>query len=227
MGAGVDGASPAAVLSTQLQPASSVGLGLVLPLTGCPQGQAEAGMPKGEVGSAGCRERRWGRTALPARLKCGGHLLILPANAEKMGAPYVIKGKLWLFFSLVVWLEGEDAPVSLGAAGLQLCPPEGMRAALGAQRRVCLGPGDNCSLPWCVGDERASEEEETACFQLLTNNLHRLVSNRNTMALSNGRWAAASSHITRCEIRAGIFFSCNRCSVLRCLEITSQGSSLL
>lgn len=164
MGAGVDGASPAAVLSTQLQPASSAGLGLVLPLTGCPQGQAEAGMPKGEVGSGGCGERRWGRTALPARLKCGGHLLILPAKAEIMGAPDVIEGKLWLFFSLVVWLEGEDALVSLGAAGLQLWPPEGMRAALGAQRRFCLRPDDNSSLPWCVGDERASEEEEIACF---------------------------------------------------------------
>lgn len=180
-------------------------------------------MPKGEVGPGGCGEKRWRGQHCPlARLQCGDHLLILPAKAEIMGSPDINEGKLWLFFSLVVWLEGEDAPVSPGAAGLQPRPPEGRRAALGAQRKVCLRPDANGSLPWCAGDERANEGEEIACFQLLTNNLHRSGSNRSTMALSNGKWAAAPSCITRCEIRAGGFFSCNQCFVLRCLEIPRE-----
>lgn len=60
MRAGADGASPVAILSAELQPASSVGLGLVLPLAGRPQGRAEAGMPGGEVGSGGMHgEEMW------------------------------------------------------------------------------------------------------------------------------------------------------------------------
>lgn len=158
----------------------------------------------------------------PTRLKCGDHLLILPAKAEIIVTPDVNEGKLWLFFSLVVWLEGEEAPVSPGAAGLQSQPPEEMRAALGAQWRVYLGPNANSSLPRCVGAERANEGKEIARFQLLTDNLHRSVSNRNTMALSNGKSAAASSCTMRCEISSGVFFSCNRCFVLRCLAIPHE-----
>lgn len=58
MRAGADRTFPAAILSAKLQPGSSAGLGLVLPLAGCPQGRAEAGMPGGEVGSGGCKEGR-------------------------------------------------------------------------------------------------------------------------------------------------------------------------
>lgn len=58
----------------------SCGIGVVLPLAGCPQGWAEAGMPKDELVSRGCRWKRRERTALPARLKCGHPLLVWPAK---------------------------------------------------------------------------------------------------------------------------------------------------
>lgn len=87
-----------------------------------------------------------------------------------MGCPDVNEGKCWLFFSVDVWLEGEGALVSPGAAELQPRPPGGSRAALGAQWRVCLGPGVTSSLPQRAGDERVSEGEEITHFQLLTNN---------------------------------------------------------
>lgn len=45
----------------------------------------------------------------PARLKCGNHLFVLSVKAKTVWDPDVNEGKLWLFFMVVVWLEGEDA----------------------------------------------------------------------------------------------------------------------
>lgn len=67
-----------------------------------------------------------------------------------------------LLFSLAVWLEGDDAPVSLGQLGCSCGHLKGRGQLWGCSGRFGLDAADS-NLPGQVGHEGANVGEEITC----------------------------------------------------------------